>query len=93
MTQIFTSISKEEFQDMVQQSVDKAIKKEPDVDPQLKGQSEFLTVQEACSLLRISKPTLYKRVDDGTLSKKVLGHRILFNKAELIASLKNQGGK
>lgn len=93
MSQIFTSLTKEEFQDMVQKSVDKALNKEAEVDNNLKAQNEFLTVQEACALLRISKPTLYKRMEDGTITCTRIGARILFNKAELLNSVKNQGGK
>lgn len=78
---------------MLQKSVDKALKKEAEVDNDLKAQNEFLTVQEACALLRISKPTLYKRMEDGTISSKKIGSRVLFNKAELINSIKSQGGK
>lgn len=78
---------------MVQKSVDKALNKEAEVDNNLKAQNEFLTVQEACALLRISKPTLYKRMEDATISCTRIGARILFNKAELLNSVKNQGGK
>lgn len=78
---------------MLQKSVDKALNKEAETENHIKAQNEFLTVQEACTLLRISKPTLYKRMEDGTISSKRLGSRILFNKAELIASIKSQGGK
>lgn len=93
MGQILISMTKEEFQDMLQKSVDLALNKDGQGKNSQSSQDEFLTVEEACKLLRISKPTLYKRMDDGTISSYRIGSRILFNKSILLNSVKSQGGK
>lgn len=93
MSQIFISVTKDEFQDMIRDGINSVLNKEAGEAKDLKAQQEFLTVQEACALLRISKPTLYKRMEDGTIPVKRMGSRVLFDRAELIESVKKQGGK
>lgn len=96
MTQIFTSFSKDEFQDMLQKSVDLALNKEAKEKSVQNSQEEFLTVDEACKLLRISKPTLYKRMEEGKIKSYQMGtssrSRRLFNKLELVLSIQQGGG-
>lgn len=96
MTQIFTSFSKEEFQEMLQKSVDLALNKEAKEKSVQNSQEEFLTVDEACKLLRISKPTLYKRMEEGKIKSYQMGtsnrSRRLFNKLELVQSIQQGGG-
>ena len=97
MTQIITTFSKDEFQDMIQKSIDLALNKEAKEKSNLNSQEEFLTVDESCKLLRISKPTLYKRMEEGKIKSYQMGSsnrsRRLFNKLELLESIKNEGGK
>ena len=54
MPQILTTFSKDEFQEMLQKSVDLALNKEAKEKSVQNSQEEFLTVDEACKLLRIS---------------------------------------
>ena len=44
---------------------------------------EILNVQEACALLQIGKPTLYRRVRAGELPHFRLGRVLRFHKASL----------
>ncbi len=96
MSQILTSFSKDEFQDMLQKSVDLALNKEAKEKSTLNAHEEFLTVDEACKLLRISKPTLYKRMEEGKIKSYQMGtssrSRRLFNKSELLQSIQLGGG-
>jgi len=96
MSQILMSFSKDEFQDMIQKSVDLALNKEAKEKSNLNSQEEFLTVDEACKLLRISKPTLYKRMEEGKIKSYQMGtssrSRRLFNKNELLESIQQGGG-
>jgi len=93
MSQFFTTLTKDELRDMLREEINLLKKNEDKETSQLKNQDEFLTVQEACNLLRISKPTLYKRMEDGTINSKRMGSRILFNRAELINTINKSGGK
>jgi len=52
---------------------------------------EVLTTGEACKLLRISRQTLYKLVDQGRLPGAKIGQSYKFLKSELVRFLK--GGK
>lgn len=38
------------------------------------------TVAEACELLKISKRTLFKRIEDGTIKRIKLGRRVLISR-------------
>jgi len=97
MSQILTTFNQDEFQDMLNKSVDLAFIKGAKEKIVQKSQEEFLTVDEACNLLRISKPTLYKRMEEGKIKSYQMGSssrsRRLFNKLELLESIKNEGGK
>ncbi|MFZ1636076.1 MAG: helix-turn-helix domain-containing protein [Chitinophagales bacterium] len=96
MSQILISFSKDEFQDMIQKSVDLALNKEAKEKSNPNSHEEFLTVDEACKLLRISKPTLYKRMEEGKIKSYQMGtssrSRRLFNKNELLESIQQGGG-
>lgn len=44
---------------------------------------EALTVAEACDVLRISRPTLYRHIRDGKLTAFKIGARTLFRTEDL----------
>jgi excisionase family DNA binding protein len=44
---------------------------------------KLITVNEALGLLRISRPTLYRLIKDGTLQPVRIGKRTLFEEKEL----------
>ena len=93
MSEFFTSFTKDELRDMLREEINLLKKNEYKETSQLKNQAEILTVQEAYDLLRIWKPTLYNRMEDGTINFKRMGSRILFNRAELINTINKSGGK
>jgi excisionase family DNA binding protein len=49
--------------------------------------STFLTVEEAAELLRVSAPTIYRRIHDGTLPAVRVGQRLLVPRDELVERL------
>lgn len=49
---------------------------------------EFLTTKQTQLLLKISKPTLYARMRDGSVPFKKIGRRVLFPKNEILKSFK-----
>jgi len=49
--------------------------------------AETLDRKEAAALLKISLPTLLKRVNDGTIKSTKIGRRVLFHRAEIDAIL------
>ncbi len=44
---------------------------------------KLITVNEALALLRISRPTLYRLINDGSLRPVRIGKRTLFEEREL----------
>lgn len=53
-----------------------------------KEEEILMTRLEVCQLLRISSPTLSKRVKDGTLKYRKCGKRIYFSKSEIMDCIK-----
>ena len=54
---------------------------------------EILTTEEACKLLRISRQTIYKLVDQGKLPGTKIGQSYKFLKSELIGFLRGGGAQ
>ena len=52
---------------------------------------EILTTEEVCKLLRVSRQTVYKLVDQGKLPGMKVGQSYKFLKSELIGFLKGNG--
>lgn len=92
MSELFTRLTKDELRDMLREEIHLALSKDLQKEADLKSKEEFLTVAEACQLLKISKPTLYARIGDGTIQAKNIGNRVLFVKEDLLKAVK-QGGK
>ena len=44
---------------------------------------EFLTVKQACVLLNMSKPTLYKMFNEGRLLKYKIGGKVLIKRSDI----------
>jgi len=92
MSEFFTSLTKDELRGMFREEINLAKFNDAQEEAKLKTKDEFLTVAEACQLLKISKPTLYARIADGTITAKHMGNRVLFVRAELLNAV-NKGGK
>jgi excisionase family DNA binding protein len=50
-------------------------------------EDEFITFNEAIRMLRISRPTLFKRIKDGTIPHRRIGKRLLFPKQLILRTL------
>jgi excisionase family DNA binding protein len=57
------------------------------------AQQEFLTVQEACALLRVSRATLFREEQDGRIHSVQIRGRKLFERVELINALRRGKGR
>jgi excisionase family DNA binding protein len=53
--------------------------------------SKTLDRREVCEILKISLPTLLKRVNDGTIKSTKLKRRVLFHRADIDALLQSKG--
>ena len=51
----------------------------------------YLTVGEACELIRMSRVTLYRMIRKGIVPSYKIGGKRLFNRRELIQWVKSQG--
>jgi excisionase family DNA binding protein len=49
---------------------------------------ELITFKETLRLLKISRPTLFKRMKDGTIPFRRIGRRLLFSRNEIIEKIK-----
>ena len=54
---------------------------------------EVLTTEEVCKLLRLSRQTIYKLVEQGKLPGTKVGQSYKFLKSELIEFLKGSGAQ
>lgn len=54
------------------------------------SEDQILSSKEVLLLLKISKPTLFKKMKDGTIPYTRIGRRLLFKKNEVINSLKRR---
>ena len=50
----------------------------------------YLTVREACELIRVSRVTLHRMIRKGMLPSYKIGGKRLFNRKELIQWVKSQ---
>ena len=50
----------------------------------------YLTVKEACELIRISRVTLHRMINKGMVPSYKIGGKRLFNRRELIEWVKSQ---
>ncbi len=56
--------------------------------------NELLTIQEACTYLKVSRPTVYGLMKEKKLRCRYLSkNRLRFLRADLIEYVKSQGGK
>lgn len=83
MSQFFTSLERDELEQMIRRAVHKEItriyaKEEPE---------ELIKAHEACKYLMISMVTLYKWIREDKIRAYHLGTRLYFRRSELIESL------
>ena len=57
------------------------------ITPDMNLTEEFLTFNEACAMLNISRPTLYKRMSEGIIPYSKIGKRLLFPRKLIINQL------
>ncbi len=56
--------------------------------------NELLTIQEACTYLKVSRPTVYGLMKEKKLRCRYLSkNRLRFLRADLVEYVKSQGGK
>lgn len=92
MSQIFTNLTKEEFRAMLREELKQVITDDQKGQKDTGSTEEFLTVEETCKLIKISKPTLYERMKDGSIPFIRLGSRLLFVKEDVLNAIKKKGG-
>jgi excisionase family DNA binding protein len=79
-------LSPEELRGLIKEELEKvlnpSVQKEPSID-------ELISIDEACTFLKISRPTLRKLTQSGKIPYQKLGRTIRYNKSELV-NLKNK---
>lgn len=93
MKDIITTFSKDEFRAMIREELNQVISNDHKGQSDSGNSEEFLTVAEVCKLLKISKPTLYVRMADGSIPFIRLGSRLLFVREDVLKTIKQMGGK
>ncbi len=92
METVFLSLSKNDFQDLIAETVSACLKhnRPPAAEP--KEADELLTVQDAAKLLSLTVPTVYGLIHKGELPVMKRSKRCYFSKVDLFNYLK-QGRK
>lgn len=93
MKDIITTLSKDEFRAMLREELMQVISDDHNGQTDSDNSEEFLTVEEVCKLIKISKPTLYERMKDSSIPFIRLGSRLLFVKEDVLKAIKQKGGK
>lgn len=92
MERIFlTSITEQEFRELIQEEL-KTFFDANKVSASTEHVDQFLTIDQACALLKLKRPTIYGLVNDRKIPFMKQGNRLHFSKDELTAWLK-QGRK
>ena len=85
--QVFTSLTPEELAQMIKEAVDQSVIKN------LKNQSDpsedLIKVPEAREILKVSRTTLHKYVQEGRINSYQLGSRVFYSRKEIIDAVKN----
>ena len=91
--QIFYSDSEENFFSRIKQCVTTVIKEElSSAGQKEKPSEEFIDMEEVAKLLKVSKPTVYKHIEQGYYTRKNIGRKVLFSRQEVMSFIQN-GGK
>jgi excisionase family DNA binding protein len=88
-----TTLSKEDLQSALREVLTDVLQvatKEPDnrLNPE---KDVVMNTSQAAKFLNISRMTLHRRMNEGSVPHRRLGRRIMFSKLELIAWLRGQG--
>ena len=90
---LLTPIRLNEFETLIQNSVERAIKALNSQQPEPTAlPDQLLTIQQAAELLHLSVPTLYSKVSKREIPCMKQGKRLYFSQKELVEYLK-QGRK
>jgi excisionase family DNA binding protein len=93
MEQVFLSLTKSDFQDLLAETINSCLKRNNSQTLQhSEPQDELLTVQDTAKFLSLSVPTVYGLISKGELPVMKRSKRCYFSKVELINYLK-QGRK
>ena len=83
MSQFFTSLERDELEQMIRRAVHDEVEKISIKDKP----EELIKAHEACEYLKISKVTLYRWIREDKIKAYHLGTRLYFRRSELIKSL------
>ena len=91
METVFLSLTKNDFQDLIAETVNSCLRRNTPNTPQ-QPTDELLTVQDAAKFLSLSVPTVYGLIHKGEIPVMKRSKRCYFSKLELMEYLK-QGKK
>jgi excisionase family DNA binding protein len=85
METVFLSLSKNEFQDLISQSVSACLRRQPNIanSREQEEQDSLLTIQQTAQLISLSVPTLYSLVSRSEIPVFKKGKRLYFSKKEI----------
>lgn len=89
MEQVFLSLTKSDFQDLLAETLNSCLKRSnSQSQPPSEPQDELLTVQQTAKFLSLSVPTVYGLISKGQLPVMKRSKRCYFSRAELMNYLK-----
>ena len=87
MTSVIINLSPDDFRKMISEELSKVASNKNILD------DAPLTINEVCSLLKISRQTLNKWRREGKLKSVKINSRVYFSKAEIVSILKYSGNE
>lgn len=82
----FILTTKEELSNIIVTAVRSVLSDQESVAPtELKPENEIISIEEACDLLNLAKPTIYTRTSKGTIPHFKRGKKLYFRRSELLA--------
>jgi excisionase family DNA binding protein len=85
---IFTNMTKADFQAFIRGVIKEALTFQQEATTVAPQKDKLLNIDEVCSLLKISKPTLHNWKRDGRLPFHRIGSKVYFKEKEVLEAMK-----
>lgn len=90
--------SEQDLRELMKEVLRETIREEiksvlPRADPQKPPDEEYLTVDQVCKMLQVSKPTLHSYTKDGVINAYRFGRSVRYKKSDIAASMQQVRNK
>jgi excisionase family DNA binding protein len=85
---IFTNMTKDDFRSFIQDAISEILADSQTATPPTPQPERLLNIEDVCSLLQISKPTLHNWKREGWLPFHRIGSKVYFREREVLEAIK-----